>query len=76
MKRYNKIKRKIRTASLAEFVAFCFSLLIIYTIAEFISAFFGVSHDILTERFFLCVGGEVLTCGVIKIFKLKEEGET
>ena len=63
---------KKETPSLTKYVIFSFTLLIIYTIAEFVfSLITGISHDTLTTVFFGCMGGEVLSCALIKIFKLK-----
>lgn len=63
--------------SLTKFVVFSFSLLIIYTIVEFIvSSITGQEHTTLTTCFFTCIGGEVFSCCLIKIFKLKEEKES
>lgn len=56
---------------LSDFIIFSLVNVIIYTIAEFISGFFGVSHDTLTQYFFGVFGGECLFCALIKIFKLK-----
>lgn len=51
-------------------------MLIIYTVVELITATVsGISHDTLTTCFYACFGGEILCCALIKIFKLKNEGE-
>jgi hypothetical protein len=68
------IGRHRRMPSLTKFVAFTITVLLIYTVAEMISSTMtGVSHDTLTTCFFACFGGEILSCALIKIFKLKEE---
>lgn len=68
------IGRHRRIRSLTKFLIFSFSVLIIYTIAEFVvSTVSGVSHDTLTTCVYACFGGEVLSCALIKVFKLKEE---
>ena len=60
--------------SLTKYVAFSIAILIIYTITELIvSSKTGILHENLTTCIFACFGGEILTCGLIKIFKLKEE---
>ena len=46
--------------------------ILIYSIAEFISGFYGISHDTLTQYFFGVFGGECLCCALIKIFKLRQ----
>lgn len=57
---------------LSDFIIFSFANIIIYSIAEFISGFYGISHDTLTQYFFGVFGGECLFCALIKIFKLKK----
>lgn len=61
--------------SLTKYVIFSIALLLIYMIVEFIFATItGNSHDTLTTCVFATFGGEILSCALIKIFKLKEEG--
>lgn len=73
---YWTIVRHKRTPSLTKYVVFSVAMLMAYTTAEFIlSCITGVSHDTLTTCFFACFGGEILSCALIKIFKLKEEGD-
>ena len=76
--RIPKGKRKI--PSLTKYVAFSIGVLIVYTIAEFTFSWLtsnstngAVSHDTLTTCVYACFGGEILSCALIKIFKLKEE---
>lgn len=60
--------------SLTKYVAFSISALIVYTVAEMvISTRSGQTHDALTGCVFGVFGGEILSCALIKIFKLKEE---
>lgn len=62
------------TPSLTKYVVFSIAVLLTYTVAEFISASVTrVSHDTLTTCIYACFGGEILSCALIKIFKLKEE---
>ena len=62
--------------SLTKYVVFSIALLLIYSVAEFVFvAKTGNSHDTLTTCVFACFGGEVLSCALIKIFKLKEENK-
>ena len=62
--------------SLTLYVVFSIMTLIVYTIVEqVLSAHTGFSNDTLTTCFFACFGGEILMCGLIKIFKLKNEKE-
>lgn len=60
--------------SLTKFVIISLSIVIIYTICEFIvSTLTGVYHDVLTGFIFGLFGTEIAVCGYIKIFKLKED---
>lgn len=71
---YWNIGRHKRIPSLTKYVVFSISVLLIYSIAEFIMASVnGTSHDTLTTCLYACFGGEILSCALIKIFKLKEE---
>lgn len=56
--------------SLTRFIVFSFVVILIYTVAEF---FTKTQHDTLTTCLYACFGGEVLSCALIKVFKLKEE---
>ena len=70
-----QIDEENRLHSLTLYVVFSIMCLIIYTIVEqVLSAVTGFSNDTLTTCFFACFGGEILMCGLIKIFKLKKEG--
>ena len=61
---------------LDKYVIFSISVLLIYTIVELIlSTKTGISHDTVTTAFFSCFGGEILSCALIKVFKLKDNGE-
>jgi len=67
------ISRHKRMRSLTKYVVFSIAILIVYTAVEFIfSTRTGVSHDTLTTCVYACFGGEILSCALIKIFKLKE----
>ena len=58
--------------SLTLYVIFSIAVLIIFSIIELImSASTGFTHDTLTTCIFACFGGEILSCALIKIFKLK-----
>lgn len=66
-------KRK-KMPSLSKYMVFSIGFVVLYTIAEFIvSTKYKVSHDVLTGCVYGFFGGEVVTCGLIKIFKLKED---
>ena len=65
-------KKKI--SALDKYVIFSISILVAFCIAEMIvSSVTGQTHDTLTTCFFACFGGEILSCALIKIFKLKGE---
>lgn len=58
--------------SLTLYVVFSIAVVLIYSAVEFaLSTITGVSHDTLTSCIYAFFGGEVVTCGLIKIFKLK-----
>lgn len=62
-----------KLGALDKYVIFSFFLLLTYTVVEFVvSSITGVSHDTLTTVFFAAFSGEVLSCALIKIFKLRE----
>lgn len=58
--------------SLSKYVVFSITVLIIYTIVELVlSTITGIEHGTLTTCFYSCFGGEILSCALIKIYKLK-----
>lgn len=71
-----KIIEKLKNiSSLGVYVTFSIIVLIIYTV---VSQYLAVKHnglslDTLTTCVFSFFGGEVVTCGLIKIFKLKSD---
>ena len=69
-----KIKSKFKNVhSLDVYVTFSILSLIVYTIlSQVIAIYSGVVLDTLTTCFFGFFGGEIVTCGLIKIFKLKD----
>lgn len=69
---YWNVGRHKKVPSLTKYVVFSISVLLIYTVAEFTEASInGTSHDTLTTCLYACFGGEILSCALIKIFKLK-----
>lgn len=67
-------RRRKKFPSLSAYVIFSICVLLIYTIAELlITSITDLSHDTLTTCLFATFGGEILTCAIIKIFKLKGE---
>jgi hypothetical protein len=68
IKRFNNYK------TLTKFVIISLIIVIIYSVCEFVfSTITGVSHEVLTTCIFALFGTEIAACGLIKIFKLKEE---
>lgn len=66
-----KSPNKIRSLTL--YIIFSIAMVIIYTIIEFIvSTKTATLHDTLTTCVYAFFAGEVVTCGLIKIFKIKE----
>lgn len=69
-------KRIKKVPSLTKYVMFSIGVLLIYSMAEFTFAITNrTAHDTLTTCFFACFGGEILSCALIKIFKLREENK-
>lgn len=65
-------RNRRKLSSLDKYVIFSLSMILIYTIAEFISvSFTGVEKSTLTTCYFAVFGGEVLSTALIKIHKLK-----
>lgn len=72
--RKQRNKRRKKFPSLSAYVVFSIVVLLAYTIAELLlTSLFDISHDTLTTCFFATFGGEILTCAIIKIYKLKGE---
>lgn len=68
--------RKKRLNGLDKYVIFSISMLIIFTILSFYIALTkDLTLDTLTTCFFGFFGGEVVTCALIKIFKLRQNNE-
>lgn len=70
-----KIKSKFKNVkALDVYVTFSILSLIVYTvISQILSVYYSVILDTLTTCFFGFFGGEIVTCGLIKIFKLKDK---
>ena len=76
MKRRKNIMQKKKLGALDKYVIFSIGITIVYTIVEFIfSTMYGISHDTLTTCVYAFFAGEVVTSGLIKIFKIKEENK-
>ena len=57
------------------YVIFSITVLLVFTIVEMAMSHYTGTHDTLTTCVFACFGGEILSCALIKVFKLKEGGE-
>lgn len=70
----SKIKSKFKNISALDvYVTFSILALIVYTvISQYIAIHYEKILDTLTTCFFGFFGGEIVTCGLIKIFKLKD----
>lgn len=71
--RNSKSEHPKKVSALDKYVIFSIGITILYTIVEFIfSTITGTSHDTLTTCVYAFFAGEIVTSGLIKIFKLKE----
>ena len=70
-----KIKSKFKNVkALDVYVTFSILSLVVYTIiSQLLAMNYGIILDTLTTCFFGFFGGEIVTCGLIKIFKLKDK---
>lgn len=64
-----KDKKKLHALDL--YVIFSIAVLLIYTAVALWASFRGVTNDTLTTCIFATWGGEILSCALIKIFKLR-----
>ena len=70
------MKHSKKLNGLDKYVIFSISVLLIFAVAEMIlSSFTGQTHDTLTSCVYAAFGGEILSCALIKIFKLKGDNE-
>ena len=70
-----KVSKK-RLNGIDKYVIFSIAIVLIYTVVEFVfSSITQISHDTLTTCVYGFWAGEIVTLGLIKIFKLKEEKE-
>lgn len=69
-----QLQKKRQLPALDKYIIFSFSVMIIYTIVEFVvSSITGIHHDTLTTCLYGAFGGELLLCAMIKRLKLKKE---
>ena len=68
---------KKKLSGLDKYVIFCFSVLIVYTVAEFItSTITGVEKSTLSTCIYGFFGApELISLALIKIFKLKKQND-
>ena len=67
------MQKKSNNRSLTLYVVFSISIAVVYSIVEFIfSTITGVSHDTLTTCVYAFFTGEIVTTGLIRIFKFRE----
>ena len=71
----NRPHRRHRTPNLDKYVIFSIAVLLIYTCVALWASFRGVTNDTLTTCVYGFFGGEIVTCALIKIFKLKGESD-
>lgn len=58
------------------YVVFSIACMIVYTIvSQIVAVMTGMTMDTLTTCFFGFFGGEIVTCALIKIFKLRDKKE-
>lgn len=71
---YYITKKKHKVKSLTKFVVFSLGMVIVFTITMIIVfCRFQMLPDTLVSCFFAVFGGEVLSCALIKIFRLKSD---
>lgn len=70
------MNKKTKLAKLTKFVIFSISVILSYTVMEFlVSSVVGVSHDTLTTCVFAFFGTELCVTALIKIFNILKLGE-
>jgi hypothetical protein len=70
-------KPKKKLSGLDAYVIFSITMMLLYTItSQIIAVTTSNTLDTLTTCFFGFFGGEIVTCALIKIFKLRKEKET
>lgn len=68
------VRKSQTTRSLTRYVVFSISMLVIYTITALIFLWLEKPLDeALTTGVFGFFGGEIVMCGMIKLFKIKKE---
>lgn len=67
----NRRRTRRRKHDLDKYVIFSISVLLIYTVVALWLSTKGITNDTLTTCLYSCFGGEILSCALIKIYKLK-----
>lgn len=68
------MKTSKKLSALDKYVIFSIAILLIFAVAEMVvSSITQQTHDTLTSCIYAAFGGEILSCALIKIFKLKGE---
>jgi hypothetical protein len=68
------VKHHKKLGGLDKYCIFSIAVVLLYTVVEFVfSSITQISHDTLTTCVYGFFAGEIVTLGLIKIFKLKEE---
>lgn len=66
-----QLQKKPKMPDLDKYIIFSFSVMILYTIAEFItSTITGIQHDALSTCIFGAFGGELLLTALLKKWKI------
>ena len=67
------MKKRHKLHGLDLYVIFSIAVLVIYTIvSQIILIYTGYTYEVLTTCIFGFFGGEIVTCALIKIFKLRD----
>ena len=67
------MKKKKKLHGLDLYVIFSITVMVIYTIASLLILIYtGYTYETLTTCVFSFFGGEIVTCALIKIFKLRD----
>ena len=67
------MKKKKKLHGLDLYVIFSITVMVIYTIASLLILIYtGYTYETLTTCVFSFFGGEIITCALIKIFKLRD----
>ena len=69
-----RLKPKKKLNDLDKYIIFSFVVMLLYTVAEFItSTVTGVSHETLTVSLYGAFGGELLITALLKKWKIRRE---